>query len=126
MNYRELAATIDPKRTYVYFYVPAPRAQALRQNIGSVQIFTRINSRWSVEIQYLRPGQAIGTKNFPTTLKLGQLRADGDDVLVDFVTADGTLQTRSAKKDFDDPTRKFLMQMTSFSGQAWDKELFPP
>ncbi|MDB5319186.1 MAG: hypothetical protein JWN40_817 [Phycisphaerales bacterium] len=126
MNYREIAATIDPKRTYVFAFVPSPRAQALRQNIASVQIFTRINSRWRGEIQYLRPGQPIGTKVFPTTLKLGEIRADGDDLLVTFVAADGTAQTRSAKSDLNDPTRRFLMQMTSFSGQAWDKELFPP
>lgn len=126
LNYREIAATIDPKRTYVFFYVPSQRAQVLRQNIASVQIFTRIKSRWRGEIQYLRPGQPIGTKDFPTTLKLGEIRADGDDLSVTFIAADGTAQSRSAKSDLDDPTRRFLMQLTSFSGQAWDKELFPP
>jgi hypothetical protein len=123
-EYRAIAATIDPSKSYVFFYMTS-RADMLRLNIASVQVFQRRDGRWRGDIFYLRPGQALGSSGPLASVRVQSIREQGGDLLLTLVRADGTTETRSAKADLNDPVRKLLGQMTLSGGKDLEKALLP-
>jgi hypothetical protein len=122
-EFRAIASTIDPSKPYVFFYMTS-RADMLRLNIASVQIFQRRDGRWRGDIHYLRPGQALGATGPLASVKVKSIREQGGDLVLTLVHADGTIETRSADADLNDPVRKVLGQLTLYRGKDWDKAFF--
>jgi hypothetical protein len=126
-RHRELARQVDPARTYVF--LPgnkAGRADQLRHQIACVQMFAYHKGRWHMHIAYVRVGQSVGTPEYPSDLRAQALKDTGDDLCVTLVDAAGNATVRSSNADGTDPVRRFLVEMTSYSGQALARELFPP
>jgi hypothetical protein len=124
---REIAARVDPSQTYVFLYIsPSARPSLAKKNMASVQVFARRAHRWRCTILYLKAGQAVGSNDYPTSLKIGEIRPIDDDLLVTFVDSDGKTFTRSGNADLQDPVQEFLMGMVGNMGTAWEDVLFPP
>jgi hypothetical protein len=124
---RQLAARIDPSRDYTFLWVTSPREQLITSQIATFQLFARRNARWRVYSLAVEVGQRVQIPGIDTGVHLAGLREGRDgDLLVSLRTADGNELVRSARADAADPIRQFLTHLTSFSGQAWDAELFGP
>jgi hypothetical protein len=118
---RKVAERVDPSQTYVFVDVSS-RESVLKNNIAGLSVFARTEGRWHGQFIYVRPADPIGRPRFPSTLKLGELRATPDDVIVTLVKANGETQTRSAKADSTDLIRQLLILTTTRAD--WDHELF--
>lgn len=124
---RELARQIDRTRTYVF--LPGNkggRTAQLRHQIASVETFAYRGDRWHVRNTGVRAGQSVGTPEYPSDLRVKALNDTGTDLCVTFIDAAGNETVRSSNADLKDPVRLLLLDMTSYSGQALARELFPP
>jgi hypothetical protein len=118
---------VDPSQTYVFLNIsPSARPSLAKKQMACIQVFARRARRWRYEFLYLRAGQVVGNNDYPTALKIAEIRQTDDDLLVTFVDADGKTFTRSGNADLQDPVRRLLMGIASNMGGAWEDVLFPP
>src|SRR4051794_8450477 len=122
-GYPELAARVDPARTYVLL-PPSGRADQVRLQLAYVQLYARGRRGWHSTTQYIRPGQPVGDAAFPTTLTVREIRSTGTDLLVTFADANGAVETRSSNADSNDPLRRFFADLVSYGGRDLDRHLF--